>query len=172
MSNAPQLFVTCDYNAPLSPDCVAWLCKALKVREKAHVVDLGCGWGQLLVDIVMHLQLGPLSGSLSDGSPSWNAAAKSALEAWNPHMERAKFTTVMDSTVPIGSGNGVSNVIFSDSIFGRAFGDTVLLTPLLHALAVRWGQPVDLLSSGPWTPQLLAGNPQCSPETPSGHRKP
>jgi hypothetical protein len=77
-------------------------------------------------DIVMHLQLGPLSGSLSDGSPSWNAAAKSALEAWNPHMERAKFTTVMDSTVPIGSGNGVSNVIFSDSIFGRAFGDTVL----------------------------------------------
>lgn len=40
-----------------------------------------------------------------------------------------------------------------------AFGDTVLLTPLLHALALRWGQPVDLLSSGPWTPQLLANNP-------------
>lgn len=40
-----------------------------------------------------------------------------------------------------------------------AFGDTVLLTPLLHALAVRWRQPVDLLSSGPWTPQLLAHNP-------------
>ena len=77
-------------------------------------------------DIVMHLQLGPLSRALSDGSPSWNAAAKSALEAWNPHMERAKFTTVMDSAAPIGSGNGVSNVIFSDSIFGRAFGDTVL----------------------------------------------
>jgi hypothetical protein len=77
-------------------------------------------------DIVMHLQLGPLSRALGDGSPSWNAAAKTALEAWNPHMERAKFTTVMDSTVPIGSGNGVSNVIFSDSIFGRAFGDSVL----------------------------------------------
>jgi hypothetical protein len=59
-------------------------------------------------DIVMHLQLGPLNRALGDGSPSWNAAAKSALEAWNPHMERAKFTTVMDSTAPIGSGNGVS----------------------------------------------------------------
>ncbi len=40
-----------------------------------------------------------------------------------------------------------------------AFGDTVLLTPLLRALALRWGQPVDLLSSGPWTPRLLANNP-------------
>jgi precorrin-6B methylase 2 len=55
MSNAPQLFATCDYNAPLSPECVSWLCKALKVREKAHFVDLGCGWGQLLIDIVMML---------------------------------------------------------------------------------------------------------------------
>jgi hypothetical protein len=35
-------------------------------------------------DIVMHLQLGPLSRALGDGSPSWNAAAKTALEAWNP----------------------------------------------------------------------------------------
>jgi heptosyltransferase-3 len=40
-----------------------------------------------------------------------------------------------------------------------AFGDTVLLTPLLRALALRWGRPVDLLSSGPWTPRLLANNP-------------
>lgn len=66
MSNAPQLFVTCDYNAPLSPDCVAWLCKALKVREKAHVVDLGCGWGQLLIDIVLHLPQSTGTGYDSD----------------------------------------------------------------------------------------------------------
>lgn len=88
-------------------------------------------------DIVMHLQLGPLNRTLSDGSPSWNAAAKTALEAWNPHMERAKFTTVMDSTVPIGSGNGVSNVIFSDTIFGRAFGDSVLAVNQIIRLGSR-----------------------------------
>jgi len=66
MSNAPQLFATCDYNAPLSPESFSWLCKALKVREKAHVVDLGCGWGQLLIDIVMHLPQSTGSGYDSD----------------------------------------------------------------------------------------------------------
>jgi SAM-dependent methyltransferase len=60
------LFATCDYNAPLSPESVAWLCKALKVREKAHVVDLGCGWGQLLIDIVLHLPHSTGTGYDSD----------------------------------------------------------------------------------------------------------
>jgi SAM-dependent methyltransferase len=66
MSNAPQLFATCDYNAPLSPECVAWLCKALKAREMAHVVDLGCGWGQLLLAIVLHLPQSTGTGYDSD----------------------------------------------------------------------------------------------------------
>ncbi len=40
-----------------------------------------------------------------------------------------------------------------------AFGDMVLLTPLLRELAARFGQPVDLVSSGGWTRPLLAGQP-------------
>jgi heptosyltransferase-3 len=36
-----------------------------------------------------------------------------------------------------------------------AVGDMVLLTVLLQALASRYGRPVHLLSSGPWTPVLL-----------------
>ena len=40
-----------------------------------------------------------------------------------------------------------------------AFGDVVLLTPLIAALARRYGEPVDLLSSGAWTPELLAHDP-------------
>ena len=40
-----------------------------------------------------------------------------------------------------------------------AFGDVVLLTPLIAALARRYGAPVDLLSSGAWTPELLAHDP-------------
>jgi len=66
MSNAPQLFATCDYNAPLSTECVAWLCRELTVREKPHVIDLGCGWGQLLVDIVLHLPQSTGTGYDSD----------------------------------------------------------------------------------------------------------
>ena len=40
-----------------------------------------------------------------------------------------------------------------------AFGDVVMLTALIDALAKRYGVPVDLLGSGPWTPELLANDP-------------
>ncbi len=40
-----------------------------------------------------------------------------------------------------------------------AMGDMVLLSVLLRALARRHGRPVDLLSSGAWTPALLAHDP-------------
>jgi ADP-heptose:LPS heptosyltransferase len=40
-----------------------------------------------------------------------------------------------------------------------AFGDIVLLTPLLRLLAARYGRPVDLIGAGPWTAPLLAHEP-------------
>lgn len=40
-----------------------------------------------------------------------------------------------------------------------AFGDMVLLTPLLRQLHLRFGAPVDVISSGPWTLPLLEGQP-------------
>ncbi|MFL6602699.1 MAG: glycosyltransferase family 9 protein [Steroidobacteraceae bacterium] len=38
-----------------------------------------------------------------------------------------------------------------------AFGDIVLLTVLLRQLHARFGKPVDVISSGPWTKELLDG---------------
>jgi Glycosyltransferase family 9 (heptosyltransferase) len=40
-----------------------------------------------------------------------------------------------------------------------AFGDMVLLTILLRHLYERFGKPVDVISSGPWTRPLLEGQP-------------
>lgn len=40
-----------------------------------------------------------------------------------------------------------------------ALGDAVLLTPLLEALHARYGRKVHVLSSGPWTPELLGRHP-------------
>ncbi len=40
-----------------------------------------------------------------------------------------------------------------------ALGDMVLLTPFIRRLAERHGDLVDLVSSGPWTQPLLAGQP-------------
>ena len=41
-----------------------------------------------------------------------------------------------------------------------AFGDVVLLTTLIGALHQRYGRPIDLLSSGSWTPKLLSADPR------------
>ncbi len=40
-----------------------------------------------------------------------------------------------------------------------AFGDMVLLTPLIRTLSARFDSPVDIVSSGGWTRPLLAGQP-------------
>jgi ADP-heptose:LPS heptosyltransferase len=40
-----------------------------------------------------------------------------------------------------------------------AFGDMVLLTPLLRQLHARYGTPIDVIASGPWTRPLLEGQP-------------
>ena len=39
-----------------------------------------------------------------------------------------------------------------------AFGDMVLLTVLLEQLRARFGAPVDVIASGPWSEPLLAGH--------------
>lgn len=40
-----------------------------------------------------------------------------------------------------------------------AFGDMVLLTALIRPLAARFGEPVDILTSGPWSAPLLTAQP-------------
>jgi ADP-heptose:LPS heptosyltransferase len=40
-----------------------------------------------------------------------------------------------------------------------AFGDMVLLTALIRPLHARFGRPVDIVTSGPWSEPLLAGQP-------------
>ncbi|WP_411833861.1 glycosyltransferase family 9 protein [Pseudoxanthomonas mexicana] len=40
-----------------------------------------------------------------------------------------------------------------------AFGDVVMITPLIRLLHARYGQPVDVVGSGGWTPPLLEHEP-------------
>ncbi len=40
-----------------------------------------------------------------------------------------------------------------------AFGDMVMITPMLRLLHARYGMPVDLIASGAWTPPLLEHEP-------------
>jgi Matrixin len=76
--------------------------------------------------VTVQMELGSLSKSLQDGSQSWNAAAAPAVDAWNQEMQRVQFATVMNSTLPISSGDQVNSVSFSSTIFGDGFGSNVL----------------------------------------------
>jgi hypothetical protein len=84
--------------------------------------------------IVMHLQLGSSSASLIDGTTSWGQSAEAALATWNANLRGVQFSVIRNSTAPIGDGNGVNNVFWSSSIYGRALGSSVL------AVATNWSR--------------------------------
>lgn len=59
------------------------------------------------------------------------------------------------SKIPTHDGSALSPVVVR---FG-AFGDLVLLTPLLHLLHRRYGRPCTVVTSGAWAQPLLHGHP-------------
>jgi hypothetical protein len=76
--------------------------------------------------VTMEMELGALNQTLQDGSPSWNAAAAPAIDAWNAQMGRIQLAKVMDSSKPIASGDGINSTSFASTVFGDDFGTGVL----------------------------------------------
>lgn len=91
---------------------------------------LGSTWAN--GTITMHMQLGSGSGTLIDGSTSWNQAATSALATWNTHIQLARFSAIQDSTVPKGDGDRINHVFFDSNYYGESFGPDTL------AITTRW----------------------------------
>ncbi|MGE3492938.1 MAG: matrixin family metalloprotease, partial [Vicinamibacterales bacterium] len=82
--------------------------------------------------VTMHLQLGGGSGTLIDGSTSWNQSATNALATWNTHIDLVKFSAANDSTVPRDENDGVNSVFFDSAVFGEPFDRNTL------AVATSW----------------------------------
>lgn len=99
------------------------------------------GWTWPSGTITMRLQLDAASQNvpgtfpLRDGSTSWNAVAQAALNDWNAHTGRSRFTAVVDARPTAADDDGVNNVIFSASVYGREFTG--------RALAVTVPRPLD-----------------------------
>lgn len=72
---------------------------------------------------VMHLQLGAIAGGrpLIDGSTTWGQPVEAAMSIWNEYLDTIEFRVVRDSTAGIVLGNGVSNVFWSTTGYGRSF---------------------------------------------------
>ena len=76
--------------------------------------------------ITVQMQLGTPAQTLLDGSTTWNEAAVPALYDWNAEMNDIQMVAVMDSSLPVSSGDGVNSAIFSTTVFGDSFGSGVL----------------------------------------------
>ncbi|MEO7167166.1 MAG: matrixin family metalloprotease [Spartobacteria bacterium] len=76
--------------------------------------------------ITMQMEMGPLDQSLQDGSSSWNGAIVPAIDTWNTAMANVQFVTVLESTKPISSGDGINSTSFASTVFGDSFGSGVL----------------------------------------------
>ena len=82
--------------------------------------------------IVMHLQQTGSSGTLLDGTTSWNAVSEGALSLWNPQLNGVQFTVVRDSTAGIALRNNTNNVFWDDDVYGDPFGDAIAYTRWLY----------------------------------------
>lgn len=76
--------------------------------------------------VTLQMSLGNAPSTLQDGNISWNLASAPAIDEWNAGMARVQFATVLDSTVPLKSNDGVNSVIFTNDVFGEDFGTNVL----------------------------------------------
>lgn len=75
--------------------------------------------------IVLRLQLDATAPTapfpLQDGTRSWNAVAQSALDEWNALGGRSRFSATTSAAATARPDDGVNNVTFSSTVYGRAF---------------------------------------------------
>ncbi len=89
--------------------------------------------------VVMQMQLRSLNGTLADGSTSWGAPAEAALAMWNVYLDRVQFRVVRDSTASISGGNGLNNVFWGSTAYGKDFDSFASSTQSsVAALTLSW----------------------------------
>lgn len=103
---------------------------ALSTETTRGFATLGSKWAN--GNITMHMTLGPGSGSLPDGSTSWNGAVTQALHIWNGHIDAVKFVVEQDSTRPRGDGDLINHIFFDGNFYGESFAPDTL------AITTRW----------------------------------
>jgi len=79
--------------------------------------------------VLMHLSLGG-NIFLQDGSASFDQSAADALRIWNGYLAHMQFATRLGSSLPAQDSDSSNSVLFSSTVFGKAFGQNVLAVTL------------------------------------------
>lgn len=88
-------------------------------------------------DIPLRLQLDASAATrifpLIDGAMSWNVVAQAALDDWNLHLGRCRFTSTISTTTFSARQefDGLNQVSFSTNTYGLAFSPFELAATLL-----------------------------------------
>ena len=90
---------------------------------------LGSRWARGNINMVLQLAGG---SGLSDGSANFNAAVNGAMSTWNESLNRSRFAPTTGSAGRGGDGDGVNQIFFDSTYYGRSFGRDTL------AITTRW----------------------------------
>src|ERR1700731_903965 len=111
---------------PLGPLAlvVATFASGLAPAARAYILE-GKSWPTGSV-VVMQLSLGSAGRTLQDGNTSWDNAVMPVADTWNQQIQRVRVATAANPPLPATSGDRVNSVVFSNSIYGQAFGSSTL----------------------------------------------
>ena len=103
-----------------------WLRDSLAFVQSTHN-GAGLFWSDS--EVTLNLRLGcPSNGSLTEWGPCWDDAAEDAARKWN--ATGANFTFRIQSPSqpvdPCGGQDGLTTVVWADTMCGEAFGDATL----------------------------------------------
>jgi alpha-tubulin suppressor-like RCC1 family protein len=96
---------------------VAWGYDILR-KEDGSLVTYDSG------PIPMQIKLGT-DVALEDGT-NYSSSVQAAMAAWNPEIGAVQFEGTVMAPGPAGDGDHVNEIVFSDSIYGAAFGANTL----------------------------------------------
>lgn len=90
----------------------------------AYVLE-GKSWPSGSV-VVIQLALGGAGRTLQDGNTSWDDAVMPVAGMWNDTIQRVRLSNNLNPQGSASSGDRVNSVVFSNTIFGQAFGGSTL----------------------------------------------
>jgi Matrixin len=94
----------------------------------------------------MHLDLGPTTVRLQDGSATWAASAADAVQVWDTQLTALRLVPISNTPTSHASGDHYSSVFFSPTIFGQSCGtDALAVTVRLSNVTTKTSLEADVL---------------------------
>ncbi len=90
-------------------------------------------------EIKFRTMLGEAGRTLTDGQTSWDAVAIDAAALWNEDLQPVRLVVTPVTGAP-GSRDGVSQVAWSDTVYGQSFGGAI-------AVAITWSSGSKVVES-------------------------